>query len=679
MKSLECKNYLKRMYSNTIQITNFVKLPKAYNYNMILLSPQVLARVSLAIAMLTTFSIGLKAQTPTSGDCLGAYTVCQITYDQSASFVGEGNYPHEVNPDAPGNCLTSGEKNNAWYMITVQDAGRFGFNINPKCSDADYDWALFDLTNATCADIATNPTLLVACNYRGSIFPTPTTGMNDGPNQQDEDMIDVSAGKVYALVVNNFTGMGQCGYELDFMINEGLPNATTADIIDDVPPSMLPTLTSPINCGSTTVSFCYSEYVKCSTVKSEEFRLITPQGDTIAGTVVNGTACAAGGRMEKCFSLVLAEPVYEGGNYTFEGFGPVEDLCGNVVTASSIVINLPALTLSTSYTPVNCALNDGTATVNVSAGGTAPFTYSWNTAPAQTGATATGLGLGTYKVRVTDNQGCFADDSVTVRDQFLLTVEIETESDICASGRGSATAVVSGGTPFAPPAAPYEYLWTTGNPNNLSNIANVKTGAYQVTVRDAAGCSYTLDFFVPDFRENLYPDFKYSPDLDPVPGLYPSVKFLNFSEGATTYFWDFGTGEYSTSFEPEYEFPGSGSYPVSLIVENSTGCKDTFTRMLNIGFLYTFYSPSAFSPNNDWINDEYKLFITGIDTTTYTWVILNRWGEEVFRTGKFSEAWLGRKFNTGDYCPAGVYVFRTSFIDLSGKKHVIHGRILLLG
>lgn len=613
-------------------------------------------------------------QTPTAGDCLGAYTVCQVTYDQPASFVGEGNYPGEIDPNAPGNCLTSGERNNSWYMITVQTAGRFGFNINPKCADADYDWALFDLTNATCAEIATNPSLLIACNFRGSTFPTPTTGMNDGPNVQDEKMIDVSAGKVYALVVNNFSGLGQCGYILDFK----LPTST-AGIIDDVPPRLLPDLVSPVNCGATSISFCYSEYVKCSTLKPEDFRLITPLGDTVAITVVNGAACAQGGKMEKCFTAILEKPVFAGGSYKFEGFGKVEDLCSNTVTVSSININLPALKLGTSYTPVNCALNDGTATVNVTTGGTAPFSYTWNTTPVQTGSTATGLGLGKYKVRVTDNQGCFAEDSVVVKDQFNLTVQVAAESDICASGVGKARAIVSGGTTFPPPSAPYQYLWNVGNPNNLDNISNVKTGSYEVKVTDAAGCSYTIDFFVPDFRENLNPSFKYSPDLDPVPGLYPSVKFLNFSEGATSFFWDFGTGEYSTSFEPEYEFPGSGSYIVSLIAENSTGCRDTFTRVINIGFLYTFYAPSAFSPNNDWLNDTFRLYMTGIDTSTFNIVIQNRWGEEVFRTGSFSQGWAGRKFNTGDYCPAGVYVFRASFIDLSGKKRVIHGKVILMG
>src|SRR5690606_20476886 len=45
--------------------------------------------------------------------------------------------------------------------------------------------------------------------------------------------------------------------------------------------------------------------------------------------------------------------------------------------------------------------NDGEATVTVT-GGTAPYTYLWNDATAQTTATAAGLEAGTYTVTVTD-------------------------------------------------------------------------------------------------------------------------------------------------------------------------------------------------------------------------------------------------------------------------------------
>lgn len=59
-----------------------------------------------------------------------------------------------------------------------------------------------------------------------------------------------------------------------------------------------------------------------------------------------------------------------------------------------------SLSMSSTDVTVNGG-NDGTATVVVS-GGTAPYTYTWNTLPVQGGNTAIGLTAGTYQVTVID-------------------------------------------------------------------------------------------------------------------------------------------------------------------------------------------------------------------------------------------------------------------------------------
>ncbi|GAB4421606.1 MAG: hypothetical protein OHK0039_36660 [Bacteroidia bacterium] len=55
----------------------------------------------------------------------------------------------------------------------------------------------------------------------------------------------------------------------------------------------------------------------------------------------------------------------------------------------------------------------GSATVQVT-GGQPPYDIAWSDALAQTGETATGLAAGTYRVRVTDAAGVFAEDTVVV-------------------------------------------------------------------------------------------------------------------------------------------------------------------------------------------------------------------------------------------------------------------------
>lgn len=52
------------------------------------------------------------------------------------------------------------------------------------------------------------------------------------------------------------------------------------------------------------------------------------------------------------------------------------------------------------------------------------------------------------------------------------------------------------------------------------------------------------------------------------------VTFTNTSVAATSYFWDFGGGNTSTSTNPNFDFGAPGTYPVMLVATNS-GCSDT--------------------------------------------------------------------------------------------------------
>src|SRR5207237_486717 len=55
----------------------------------------------------------------------------------------------------------------------------------------------------------------------------------------------------------------------------------------------------------------------------------------------------------------------------------------------------------------------GNATASGS-GGTAQYTFSWNTTPVQTSATASGLSAGPYIVTVKDANNCTATANVTI-------------------------------------------------------------------------------------------------------------------------------------------------------------------------------------------------------------------------------------------------------------------------
>jgi len=124
-----------------------------------------------------------------------------------------------------------------------------------------------------------------------------------------------------------------------------------------------------------------------------------------------------------------------------------------------------------------CA-NNGTATASQT-GGTAPFTYSWNTLPVQTNARATGLSAGTYIVTETDAGSCVSIDSVTITQAPALSIHID--SILMSGCKDSLWAIVTGGN------APYSYNWTPGG-STRDTIGHLCPGNYKIVVTDASGC-----------------------------------------------------------------------------------------------------------------------------------------------------------------------------------------------
>lgn len=162
-------------------------------------------------------------------------------------------------------------------------------------------------------------------------------------------------------------------------------------------------------------------------------------------------------------------------------------------TASVTVTSTPTFSVTvTDQTDVPCAGDcNGEATVEVSNDAVQPVTYSWNTTPAQNGATATGLCAGTFVVTVTDDAGCMGTSSVTISaPEPVVAVVSSSVNIVCPGQEAQLSATVDGGT------AAYAYDWSA-TPADLSLVADAESPqvspetetTYTVTVTDANGCT----------------------------------------------------------------------------------------------------------------------------------------------------------------------------------------------
>lgn len=161
----------------------------------------------------------------------------------------------------------------------------------------------------------------------------------------------------------------------------------------------------------------------------------------------------------------------------------------NSCTSTQTVTITQPLLLSAPITgqTSSCNICNGTATVTP-AGGTAGYTYAWQS-PSQTTQTAVGLCPNvTYTVTVTDANGCTAANTVTILPTITITLTTSNTTLSCfGSCDGIATANAAGGQ------IPYNYLWV----NSGGTVATTQTatglcaGTYTVTVVDANGCLNT--------------------------------------------------------------------------------------------------------------------------------------------------------------------------------------------
>ncbi|MCR6640819.1 MAG: SprB repeat-containing protein [Sporocytophaga sp.] len=138
-----------------------------------------------------------------------------------------------------------------------------------------------------------------------------------------------------------------------------------------------------------------------------------------------------------------------------------------------------ALTAAVTNPDCNGAAN-GVINITSVTGGTAPYTYTRNGAPAT--QNNINLAAGTHNIRVTDANGCFKDSSFTLTQPAAMALTATVTNPDCngaANGVINITSVTGGTAPYT-----YNRNGATYTQNNI----NLAAGTYKIRVTDANGC-----------------------------------------------------------------------------------------------------------------------------------------------------------------------------------------------
>ena len=153
------------------------------------------------------------------------------------------------------------------------------------------------------------------------------------------------------------------------------------------------------------------------------------------------------------------------------------------------------------------------------------------------------------------------------------------------------------------------------------------------------------------------------------------MEFKNFSEYYNYSIWSLGDG---TIIENQNEFThiynDTGKYVVQLSIENEFGCVDSTQKTVYINPVFSIYIPTAFTPDEDQLNDYFGPYLRGGGWNRFEIHIFDKWGEKIFEEENIM--WDG-KINE-QYCPNGTYSYTIIAYDFLQKPHKRVGSFLLV-
>jgi gliding motility-associated-like protein len=253
--------------------------------------------------------------------------------------------------------------------------------------------------------------------------------------------------------------------------------------------------------------------------------------------------------------------------------------------SDTVTITEPsALQLSFQKTDVSCFNgNDGTATVNVS-GGTPNYTYNWSTFPVQTTQTVTNLSSNLYNVTVTDGNSCTMVGDTTITEPTMLTLAIDTNRVTCFGAMdGEGIPTVGGGT------APYSYLWSNGDTNQIADTLG--GGFHSLTVTDSLGCMVTTNFGIYEPTQITNSFTTQQVTCFGLSDGWASVTAAGGVGSNYTYQWSLNTGSQTGQFANNLS---GGTYAVTTRdMENCSVVNTVFVLAPVLVFVDTMYSTPA--------------------------------------------------------------------------------------
>lgn len=316
---------------------------------------------------------------------------------------------------------------------------------------------------------------------------------------------------------------------------------------------------------------------------------------------------------------------------------------------------------------------------NADAGG---YSFLWKNSQtnqaAGTGAKLENLGEGTYELIATDINGCtqsIFDTSIKVWPNPVIDLSVvKIFHDQCSLQQGAIADVQVLGLQ----TDNISWVWKNENQVTVSltkDMDKIPAGKYILSVTDDEICTISSEVLIVENHDVGIADPVYDDKIIPRFSKatlsvknFSAGKYQLFSDATATQLLDQNeTGVFVT--EP---IDADRELYIRHIVGSCSSMKKVKIAVVDKSF---FAVPSAFTPNNDKLNDDISVNAVGYIEIEY-FRIFNRFGKEVFRSNNINDRWNG-KVNGKDQ-PSSVFIWMAKGKDINGNPITGKGTIMLI-
>jgi gliding motility-associated-like protein len=612
-----------------------------------LLTYQILpGSVSNTSGTFNNLTAGVYSITATDVNLCFISTTVSISEPLPLQIINVSQTPLSCVPGNDASIIVSVSGGTPTYQYAINGGSLQSSNQFSNLSPGQYTVTATDFNSCTVSTIVVAQATVVLNWTNATSTPVSCSGSSDG---------DISV-----LISNNNGG-------LQYVLNAGLQQNASGNFSGLTAGLYTVVATDALNCSLATTLLVGSPLP----VQVNSFTKTDPScfGDN------NGSAqiSASGGTGSFLYQIQPGNITTSSGifnalganNYTITA----TDINGCSVSTLFSLMQPQQLLINAVVTKETGCVPNNTGSISVyAAGGSGALSYSvggvFGVSP-----TFNNLIAAPYVVVVKDANGCTVSSATVVNQTPSPGFTFVNHEDLlCHSDNtGSLQAYATG------PAQIINYNLQPGNRDTLiPSFVNLPAANYVVTVTDVNGCTSTTNINVLNPEALSFSQFDV---IHPNCADAQSGQILSEVVG--------GTGNIEYTLWPGSQTNSFGDYTLlnpklyTIVAKDANGCSiSRLETLVQENCCDNIFVPNAFSPNNDALNDEFRMVNAyGIDLKKF--VVMNRWGNVVFESTNPQIGWNGR--HDGELCEVGNYYYLIQYVCPETKKeYLLKGDLMLM-